>query len=109
MNINSCDQPEKAQKFGTASQSKDKANQAKHGSKAKKCSEKIKQEKKKKYHQGWCKKPSSIATKANTTPVTGGKGQKKKKKTWDAFKVPYYNCNKKGHFVSNYPEPKVNN
>lgn len=91
------------------SRGKNKANQAEKDSKVKKSFDKARREKKKKSRQRQRKRPDSspATTGANTVSATttSGSGQKKKK-TRDISKITYYSYNKKGHFASNYTEPK---
>ena len=47
------------------------------------------------------RKKQTPATSINTTNVL-----KKKKKRRDVNEIIYFNCNKKGHFISNYTKPK---
>ncbi len=102
------DQLEKAQqKSGVVSQGQasdkapNKASQAEQGNKA---SEKARKDKKRKSHQAKRdrREDSTLASGTNTTPAKKKTGQKR-----DISEITSYNCNKKGHYASDYTESKT--
>ncbi len=109
ISLNSRDeQPEKAQqKSGAISQGQapdkalDKVNQAEQGNEA---FEKARKDKKQKSHQAKRdrQEDSNPASGTNTTSAKKKTGQKR-----DISEIIYYNCNKKGHYASNFTEPKA--
>lgn len=106
MSLNSQDnQLEKIQKSGAALQGQGKANQAKLGNKGEKAKgEKARKEKIKKAYKDRqkCQKSSISATESNAKPFT-------RKKQKNLSQITYFNCNKKGHYSTEYTEPKAKN
>lgn len=110
MNTNSCDQPEKSQKFDVTPQKKDKTNQIKQETKV---SKKVRKNIKQKSYRV----KQDRDRQEDSTPALGTKTTLAKKKTdqnqgqngnqnQDVSEITWYRYNKKSHHAKKYTEPK---